>query len=641
MKNRNLFCAVIASMIILLAANIVAAAQSNELIANNWYEEAEKSYNSKDCVNANIAANKALTFYSMDGNSIGVSKTIDLIGRISSCLKSNGDVFYGQALQKYTEQLYSDAITWANKAREQYAAIPDDLSVAKCDKIVSDSNDRITANQKTHADQVFLTARKLYENKDYVNALINANEALTTYTAIGDSANAEICQALISAINNDKFEIKQLSDAKLRQATELYVNALNDRKFDNFVNAKKLANEAQSGYAKIGDTDGYNSAADVVSGINVQISLLETSFKKLAEDDYNEAAKQFLLGKAAREDEEKISYFQKAITMYTNSSDKYKQLVQWASDVGNNSKSSTYNDLAKKCGSMIKEVEKELENIGSASKAEDLFSEAYDLYNQGECKNATAKANASRVMFVKLKDQAGIFNGDKLLYDINECIKKLASAEGIMKNASADYGIADYGNAGNKTKAAIEIYNQTKYQPGYLKAIDFQKNITKAVELKKQADKDLSKAQFDLEQNKLEEAKTLVEGAEKTYKSINYSAGIESSQALKEKINAAIKKRGDDSFWGMTVTGGILFLAIVIVAVSSYIKKSQKQKKEKEERIKEERARAEAEAIRRQSEAQKDSERSKELEAERLRLKAMIDDEMHKIEQEKKGNTGQ
>jgi hypothetical protein len=641
MKNRNFFLAIIVSMIILLAANPALAAISNEANANMWYEEAERSFNNQDCINANTAANKALTLYSMDGNSEGVLKTTNLIGRISSCLKSNGDVFYGQALQKYTEQLYSEAITWANKAREQYAALPDNLSVAKCDKIISDSNDRITANLKSHADQVFLTARKLYENKDYVNALINANEALSTYNEIGDFANAEICQALISAINNDKFEIKQLSDSKLLQATELYAKALTDKKFDDFATAKKLASEAQAGYSKIGDTEGYNSAVEVVKGINVQISMLEATFKKMAEDDYNEAAKQFLLGKAAREDSEKVAYFQKAITAYTNSSDKYKQLVQWANDIGNGSKSNMYNELVKKCSAMIKDVENELGGIDSARKADDLYTEAYNLYTQGECKNATTKANESKAVFTKIKDQAGIFKTDTLIYQINECIKKLATADGLMMNSTSDYGVADYDNATNKTKAAIELYNQTKYVPGYQKAVDFQKNITKAVELKKQADKDMSKAEVSLEQNKLEEAKALVAGAERTYLSINYSAGIEKSQALKGKINEKIDKLNIDNLWGITITGGALFLAIILVAVSSHIKKSSKQKKEKEERIKEERAKAEAETTRRQTEAKKESERVKELEAERLMLKAMVEDEIHKIEQEKKSDTGQ
>jgi hypothetical protein len=628
-------------MIILLAANLAAAATSNELVANNWYEEAERSFNSQDCIKANTAANKALVLYQTDGNSEGVSKTMDLIGRISICLKNAGKTFYDQALQKYTAKLYSDAITWANKAKEQYAAVPDNISMAKCDKIISDSNDRITADQKTRADQIFLTARKLYENTDYLNALTNANEALNVYNQIGDSSNAEICQALISAINNDILKIKETSDTKLRQAREYYAKALTDGKFNDFVSAKKLAGEAQAGYSKIGDNAGYASAVEVVSLINVQISNLETTFKKLAEDDYNEAAKQFLLGKAAREDSEKTAYYQKAITAYTNASDKYRQLVQWATEIGDAGKRKTYSELVSKCNSVIKDVEEELDNLGSASKADSLLLEANALYTKGECNNATLKANDSKKIYIKIGDQLGISKTDDLIYDINECIKKQGTAESLIESATLDYGVGDYDNATNKTSVAIGLYNQTKYAPGYQKAVDFQKEITKAMELKKKADKDIGTAELYLEQKKYEEALTLVNGAEKTYNSINYAAGVLKAQNLKKKINSEIDKIRGDNQLGMAIVGGALFLAIIVVALSSYIKKAGKEKREKEERMAEERAKAEAEAIRRETQAKKESERSKELEAERLRLKAMIADEMQKIEQEKGGNAGQ
>jgi hypothetical protein len=177
------------------------------------------------------------------------------------------------------------------------------------------------------------------------------------------------------------------------------------------------------------------------------------------------------------------------------------------------------------------------ENELPAAKAEELYIDGYLLYTKGECENASISATRSKALFSKENDVAGVFKAETLLYQIDDCLNKTGEAEALMLETARYYRVADYDNASLALQKAAGIYAKIKNQDSTDKCELYLRKISERASAKKQADMLFDKAQVDYRQRKYDNALNEAEAAKEVYLELNYTPGINQSNALLARIS--------------------------------------------------------------------------------------------------------
>ncbi len=626
------------AFLLYLAADTWAITNTRPLADAN-YLEAEKAYNRSDYINASDFAKMALRYYIDGGYVDGQMKTNELIGKIDEGLNKFGDNYYKEALKYYNNKDWDNAMIWAQKARDQYAAIDSSsANVQKCDLIISQSNAGKNEDNVKRADTVYTNALKLFDSGDYKNSRQMASEALMVYNQSNYQDGVLKCNALIQEIDRRINQIRSTADINDLRANEAYKRLNENRNFADYKDVITYAQQAKQLYAQIGYDPGYNHSVDLINDANQIIYGLEEAFKLNAATKFNEGRNAYLLGRGSPEEKVKRSYFQNATDAYNAANAIYQQLYTWADDIKDYGKKNEYSDLINQCNGRLSEIQQEIEYIDLGKKAEELYMDGYTFFTKGDCKNASQPVTDAKTLFNRVNDISGVFKCDTLLYQINDCLNKMTQAEDLLQNVSRYYGIADYANATSELEKATRIYEAVKNQDGINKCAAFKQKISDSISAKKSADQLLAQARADYISRKFEDSRKEADSAKKIYSEINYLAGVTNATELIKSNNDLEAKLSQEAQINMMITVAAIVLAIVVVLVGTWMRRVQKAKKEKE---KQEAQKQTAEAVMKQRQEQErlqEEAKLRELEEERKKLKAMIAEEMRKIEVEKRSD---
>lgn len=617
-----------------------ANAISDRDLADAYYQQAKEAYDTGDCVNASEMANRALTLYIKINYEEGISKTTTLIGDINTCLKETGDELYATAMDYYNKKEYENCITFARRAKEQYSHIPDPVGMNECEKLIQDAEREIEKEKVKRADELYETAMRLYEDENLIEAPIKAKEALDIYTEINNDEGISKCNALLSAIDRRIYEIKQEAETNYRRANDHYKKATETESFDDFMKAKEYAEEAKGLFDKIGDKDGYAKSRDLITLVNGEIERLEEEFKGKADSYYNEGMTELLYCKGEQDMEKATGFCNNAKQKIEKAKSIYYQLYEWAKDIKDykkrDEKKKFYIGKINKCDNRLKEIEDEIGRRRDIKKAEDLFVDANTFFTQGDCRNASRFADEARSLFDKANHFPGVYKCETLIYQINECLEKLKDADRYYKNATTYYEIADPDNATIMLKKARQIYEEVNNQEGIEKCNSLKEKITEMSKKKEDANLLIGEAEMYFEQNRFEDSIKAAEKAKAIYEEINYEEGVSKAKSLIEDNKEMIDIHSREAKRNMMITIGAILLAITLSIASWWIRKAQKERMERG-RLESERRRLEEELRRKkEEEKRREEKRRRELEIERKKLKAMVEEEMKRLEREKR-----
>jgi hypothetical protein len=640
MKNaKKIIClTAVLAFLLCLAANTYAITNTRP-VADANYLEAEKAYNRSDYINASDFAKMALRYYIDGGYVDGQMKTNELIGKIDEGLNKFGENFYKEALKYYNNKDWDNAITWARKARDQYAAIDSSsANVQKSDLIISQSNAGKNEDNVKRADTVYTNALKLFDSGDYKNSRQLASEALLVYNQSNYQDGVLKCNALIQEIDRRINQIRSTADINDLKASEAYKTLNENRNFEDYKDVITYAQQAKQLYAQIGYEQGYNHSVELIASANNIIYGMEDAFKIQAATKFNEGRNAYLLGRGSPEEKVKRSYFQNATDAYNAAKAIYQQLYAWADDIKEYGKRKEYSDLVGQCDGRISEIQQEIDYIDLGKKGEELYMDGYTFFTKGDCKNASQPVTDAKTLFSRVNDISGVFKCDTLLYQVNDCLSKLAQAEDLLQNVSRYYGIADYANATRDLEKATKIYETIKNQDGINTCAALKQKISDSISAKKNADQLLAQAQADYISRKFEDSRKEADSAKRIYAEINYLSGVTNATELIKNNNELEAKLSREAQVNMLITVGAIVVAIVVVVVGTWMRRVQKAKKEKDT-LEAQKQTAEAVMKQKQEEERRQEEaRLRELEEERKKLKAMIAEEMRKIEVEKRRN---
>jgi len=614
-----------------------AQAVSHKILADSNFRSAQDYYNSGDCITAIEAANRALNYYGMDGDTEGMLKTTDLIGDIKECLKKAGDAFYQQASAAYDARDWDGAISWAESAKKQYDAMPDNISSQRCVSLIARAQQQIENDVEALANRTYKEALNCFDIEDLVCAKSKANEALDLFNSVGNQQYITLTQALISAIDKMTREFIDLADQKIGLGTDLYTQA-EGKDFQKLLEAKKYAEEAKGLYTKAGDTEGFNTATELINACSKAIGNAEASVNAFAEQKVVEGRNEYLLGQGAETQGEELAHYIAANRTYFEARNAFSGLFNWAKELHDSKKTKTYQDKIADVDNRINIVKTAIENINKGGQARELYNNATLLFTKGLCRNASIMAHSSMARFSSINDQTGVTDCKILLIQIDACIEKIVSAESHLRNAAGYMRVADYLNASNETDKALALYTEVKNEEGIKNATGYKSNISAGQEKKDQAGKLLAKAEMDFDKKAYEESKAGAESAWRIYKEINYSQGIIASEALRDKAQIEIQKVFDKSRENIMLLGGGLVLGLIIIVITGYSKRVKRQKKKDEEIAAMELAKKQEAEKKDQAEKAAEDQRLREMDEERQKLKAMIADEMKKVEEEKKSS---
>lgn len=624
-------------MVFLSCTAGIAHADTNDVaVANAYYSEAQKAYNEGSWLDARDMASNALNLYVKAGNEEGRLKTMDLLAKIDASLKESADKKYNQAYKDFREGSFNKSIKWASEAKAEYTRINDNPNAEKCDQLIKNAQDSMMAEKVELAKKIFREAQELFEKGDYIHAGDKLEEACPIFNETSYIEGLLDCKSLKDAIASKDALMRGQALELHKKATDAHMKAESTQRFEDYVTAKNLAEQARAIYQKLKDVKGFKECSDIINDCNYKLSSLEQKDKARADNYYNECRNIALRAGGEINEDAKKTYYKNATANCEMAQAIYGHLWSWARDMLNTEKQKLYETEIAKCKSKIDEINTNVENIGTLEKAKDLLKEANRLYTSGECEKARTVALQAKDLYQKIGD-AGVYSCISLVDQIDECRKDMAQAETHLKIMAEYYKRADYANATKELIKAETIYKDVRNNDGIKKCAFLRQKITESIKDRSTADKYLFQAKVDFEDKKFEDALANAREAAKTYAKINYDKGTREAASLLSNISREKNTIDKQAQERMMMTLGAVVIGIVAVIGGWFLKKAQKEGAEKK-RADEERRRIEDERKRKAEETRlREEKRAKELEMERNKLKAMIADEMKKMEMEKIG----
>ena len=607
-------------------------------IADGLYSEAEKNYNKGNCSRqTRDAADNALTLYNRANYEEGRTKAANLLEKIRTCIKTNADKNYDVADKAYRESKYNQSIMLALEAKEDYEAIRDTTGVEKCDALIKDAAAKTREIMINTAKGILQQAMNLFDSGDYINSEEKAMQARQLYNVTDYAEGILQSSTLLKAIGDKRVMIRANADDARRKAGETLRKAKNTQNFDDFVEAKNLAKQAQGLYRQIRDTQSYRDCAEIIADCDAQMEGLEEKQKKKADDKYAECRSDFLSGNGESEEARKRIFYANATSKCEVAKTLYTTLWGWARDAYNTKKQELYEGEISKCKLKIEEIQKAIDDIVTKARANEQYKLAYAFYTGGECRNASTTALEAKALYERIGD-SGVYKTISLIDEVQICLDKLAQADAYVQKMLVYYKAADYVNATVELQKAEKLYTEVNNKDGMNRCTLLKQKIIESLQLKKQADGLIAQGVIDFNNYKFEDAQNKAVEAIKIYNSINYNPGKLVGASLVKNITEAKEKLEVDAWKNMLIIAGAIVLGIVMVVVLWVLRKAERAKSEREKIQKERKRLEEEERRKREGEQRREEQRLKELETERNKLKSMVAEEMKRIELEKRRN---
>ncbi len=628
--NRNIL---LVGILFLIFATVVFALTEGEKreLADLYYGNALIEYNSTNCKNASEYANKALILYSELSNDAGIQKSNELILKINKCLRDAGYTYYSQALEFFNAEDYANAKTYAEKAKELYSYIPEPDEIVKCEKLISDANQKIIEDRKNQADGAYKKATDLYFSKppDYINSRTFAQSALSIYWEINDSDGILKSEALLDKILKGMGEIKENADITYTTANEYYKEARLRLSFDNYKNALEHAKKARDMYSMINNTDGFSKALDLIDLIEKDVKENEDLLKQQADKYYDKAQTYFL-----------YDDFENASIYIENAKNGYSQLYQMVEKMIEDqdlreSKKKLYEGLIAKSNEFIDRINKTRRDREIMVQAESFYDDAERFFNYAEYENASVAIQKAKDIFSSINNYAGVSKSDTLILKINKKSDLMNEAGTYYKKSQDYYLIADFDNATLYLNKSKEIYTNIGRSKDVEMTDSFMKNITVGIGKRAEADIYYKNAVAYYNNNNYENSLIEIKKAKKIYSEINYAAGISNADSVILNNERRVKEIGQSQSTYRTILVLAIIAVVLIITVGWILEKRRRtereRKKKEEQRLKEERDKMEN--IR--QEREREEKRIRELELERQRLKDILEKEKQILDDRK------
>jgi hypothetical protein len=596
-------------------------------LGDDTFIEAEKALNRSEYLNASVASKMALSYYIKANSEEGKTRVTELILRINTGLQKLCDYYYEQASKLFNGGKYKEAIDMARNAKQNCESIPDPAKSEECDKLITRANISINEADIERAKKVLEQAIVKLESKDYKNARMLAKEALNVFNRTGYATGILKCNGVLTRIDKETDGILKTAAMNYNKASEYYRNAKENKRFEDYLNAMKYAQEAVKGYASIDNTEGYAKSKEIIGLINKEISALEGTFKSKADNQYDEGRGLILIAGGELDKDKSLSYYKNATAQFTEAKSNYEVLYGWAIDTENTAKQKAYDALIKQCNAKLEEIQKAIGDKKTGDNAEQLLTDGADLLLAGDCIKASTLLSRARGMFEKVGDQYGIVKCDVVIGQINSCLSELKKADGLMKSASGYTNEAQYDKARIDLKKASGIYEEKRNTEGINKASLLAQRIENNSRIKKEAEALLVSAESDLKTKQFTEARSKANRVKELYGSINYSIGIPYVVSFSKEIDATETDANNEAEKNKIITLTAIVLAIILVVIAGKRREQKKERLEKQRLEAEKKALIEAENKKKEEAFLRDEERIKELELERAKLKAIIADE--------------
>jgi tetratricopeptide (TPR) repeat protein len=613
-------------------------ATSDIALADMYYEEAQKLYDSGECKNASEYIERALNLYMKYNNQPGIEKCNELIVKINKCLRDQGYNFYLQALQYFNQGDYENAKIFAERAKSLYVLVPYIEGIANCDELIQNAKRKIEELIKEQGERLYENARAYYAKKDYPNAKISANRAKEKFLEISYADGISRCEALLKNIDIDIVQTNERANVYYTEAEKWRMKADIEPKFKNFNLAKEYAENASKLYSLVNNTEGYAKCLTLISVIQNKLAENEERLNNEAKNHYDKAELSYL--EARRffyEEKYDLTYalLNNASTHSIAARSIYTELLKWARELKSAKKREEkvqyYQKKIRECKKQGKKIEKFKKEIEERREAERLYQYATKLYNDAFYDNASATINETKKIFEKVGDWVGVSKCNTLILKINQALEIKAQADKFYENASSKYRVAKFDEAISDLMEARRIYQGINRKQDIEKCDSLLENITKGNKSKNRAEQFYQKALDFHERGTFPKSNDYAKDARKIFEKINFSEGVQRCDELIAKNDELLEEEGKKH----ELYKNIIFAAVVISTFAIILRWWLEKRKKVELRrraLEAERRRREEERRRREEkERRKEEARLRELREERERLKAELEKEKSKL----------
>jgi hypothetical protein len=597
-------------------------AQTQKELADQHYELALYSYDNGDCKNASVHVGRALDLYTQISDIFGRNDCKELIVQINSCLSSEGDSYYIQALDYHSrgegylgsgdyggaKEEFDTALLLIYDANSSYQyMIPVDAEkIERVDMEYLNITGKIEESELMRADGLYRTSEGYFDAEDIMTAKKFAEDALDVYTQYGNDDGINKTQKLIRILDDEIASQIIYADYLYEKGVDDYkgANCTNDGYFsaiDNF-------EEAKGRYGIVGKTERMQDCDANIGQINERIEDCANRLREQANQYYDDADEHRRL----RECTEALEDANEAKSLF--------QMVYKLT--GSNNDKKRIDD----CDNLLRRIRSECKIVDELEEARGYLANATELFKVAEYGRADELLEKAMEIFERHEDYEGLTNARRLRDDIAKMLDRITDADDYYNRSLTYYDVADYENATIYLEKARGLYVSAGLTQEVATCDSKLEDVRDGNETKNEADRYYEEALAYFESSDYDLSRDYAADAKGLYESINHAEGVKKAEELLGMIpDGPITLT---QFIILPLTLVVVFLIVIAWNLERVrLKKEEKDTEERKRREVEEKKRAEMEA----EMARRERERE-ELDEERKRLRDMLVEEKKKVE---------
>ena len=616
------------ALIFLVASDPLAQTSKGQktLEADSLLTNCDTRYKSGDYKNALKSCYLAKKVYEEIQDRYGISQANLKINTIEGILSPNqlAEIYYRIAADYYLEpdndvKGLEMALVWAKESLRLYDEISGETGVSgrlKCEDMIRELNraiEKSTSVCKDDADLLYDKAKNSFFLNDYVAARNYAMNASAKYAICPYNTGVILSSELISSINLKMRQIRGDAKAAYDQAIKFYSS-------QNFDLCVARASESVRLYTEIGESDGLESAASILSECTSGIEDDESKMRKEA-DKYLKDAEMLSI----------IPDCQNSTRLADRSLQIYQELYNRAQRTEKDlpEKRQTKSLLYQSLMYSVKQLKSRIQETCSIDEmnriANQYYRQSQDFYLQNKLNDALAYAINSRNIYDQLRNYVGIEIADTLISQIQMRMSQINEAETYLENAIAWKNSAKLEEAMHSANRAYALYQHIDLKNKVAECEELFVEIRENMKKLESANNYLFNSRGFYEAKDFENANSHARVAFKLFTEVNDTLGIsesgmivKDSQERLDELNASFRNK-------------VIFIG-AIVAISGFLLYQINRKKSvMEAEIENKRKVQETESRRRREELEIRSmgETQSKVEAE---LRRLIDEERDKVD---------
>ncbi len=615
MKPKTLILGVL--LIFLLTLQGISAQTD---LADWQYDTASNAYSVGDCKNASIHAEIALDRYTADNSIVGITKTGELIRKINDCLWITADSNYRQSLNLLSEgssylnsgnyqnakKSLDMAKVYLSRASSNYDyMISPDTRISKglddIEKLSGNIDSKLAETYLVEADSLYDRSLDFFENADYVNSMIYANQAYALFEEYGSESDLARVKLLRERLGEEILTLQQ-------RAGYLYEKGVEDYSSANCTNGKYLSameyfQNARDTYIIINDFDSVEDLDYLINQTSDAIKNCGSVMLSELDDQLEIATTRLLLAKECTEYD---SIRSDLLGLKQNSEELYVIFELKA-----------FKSITSQADDLIEDVDKKAELCSGTQNAEKIYEQSYSAFQTADYEAAHTFVLQAIELFGETQNWGGITKSEKLRDDIEDMLSRLNESNDIYNQSLIYNDVADYENALMSVLRARDIYQNISRIEDVAKCNQTIKDIKKGNDTKNSAKELYELALKQLRYREYGNAIESVEKARELYEKINYAEGVKEAQELREQIPDP--PRSSHTVF-IVVIVSVLF--IFVIWTRSRVMRDRREKEEKASELRKEQDEKEfmleAERIKRETEKEK-------MMAERNRMRELLE----------------